>query len=208
MLKNNLFTLVLVIFLALGLLGCEKREIKNLNSPGKNIICFGDSITFGYGVKPGEDYPTALSKIMSTPVINAGLDGDTSLTALKRIKGDVLDKEPFLVLIEFCGNDFLKGVPLDSTIDNIRLIVQQIQAQGAIAAVVDVSAGLFLRDYRFKLSKLAQETGSIFIPAALSGILTDPSMKSDFMHPNSQGYKIVAQRIYSVIRPYLKTKKD
>ena len=205
--KNNLLVLVFAGSLALWLFGCAKKEIKNLNSNGKNIICFGDSITFGYGVKPGEDYPTALSKMINMPVINAGLDGDTSVTSFKRIKADVLDKKPFLVLIEFCGNDFLKGIPLDATTNNIRIMVRQIQAQGAIAAIVDVSAGLFLRDYRLRFFKLAQESGSIFIPAVLSGIITNPSMKSDFMHPNTEGYKIVAQRIYRAVNPYLKAHK-
>ncbi len=205
--KNNLLVFVSVSFLFLGLFGCAKREIKNINSQGKSIICFGDSLTFGYGVKPGEDYPTALSKMINMPVINAGLDGDTSITAFKRIKADVLGKEPFLVLIEFCGNDFLKSIPLDATTNNIRIMIRQIQAQGAITAIVDVSAGLFLRDYRLKFVKLAQETGSIFIPAVLSGIITNPSMKSDFMHPNAEGYKIVAQRIYRAVNPYLKAHK-
>jgi len=140
------------------------------------------------------------------PVINAGVDGDTSITALKRIKQDVIDKKPFLVLIEFCGNDFLKDVPQEATLSNIRAIISEIQSKGSIAAIVDVSAGFFLRDYRLKFSSLAQETGSIFIPAVLSGIITNPSMKSDFMHPNKEGYKIIAQRIYRVINPYLRNK--
>ena len=183
-----------------------KREIKNVNSQGKNIICFGDSITFGYGVKPGEDYPSLLSKMTDMPVINAGVDGDTSISAFKRIQKDVLDKKPYLVLVEFCGNDFLKDITPEATVNNIRVMVTKAQEQGAITAIVDVSAGFFLRDYRLKFSKLAKETGSIFIPAVLSGIITNPSMKSDFMHPNKEGYKIVAQRIYRAISPYLKHK--
>ena len=209
MLKTRIcWAIALLGFSVIGLSACVKKEIKNINSKGKNIICFGDSITFGYGVKPGEDYPTVLSKMTDMPVINAGVDGDTSIDALKRLKADALDREPFLVLVEFCGNDFLKGVPLDTTTSNIKVMIQQIQAQGAITAIVDVSAGLFLRDYRLKLSNLADGTGSIFIPAVLSGIITNPSMKSDFMHPNIAGYKIVAQRIYRAINPYLKTKQD
>ena len=137
-------------------------------------------------------------------VINAGVDGDTSISAFNRIKKDVLDKKPFLVLIEFCGNDFLKDIPQETTVNNIREMIFQAQEQGAITAVVDVSAGFFLRDYRVKFSKLARETGSIFIPAVLSGIITNPSMKSDFMHPNPEGYKIIAQRVYRAINPYLK----
>ena len=209
MLKNKRFwVMVLLGFGLVGISACAKKEIKNIDSEGEELICFGDSITFGYGVKPGEDYPTLLSKMTNMPVINAGLDGDTSITALKRIKADVLDRKPFLVLVEFCGNDFLKDVPQDATINNIREMVLKIQKEGAITAIVDVSAGLFLRDYRVKFSKLAEETGSIFVPAVLSGIITNPSMKSDFMHPNPQGYKIIAERIYRAINPYLESRKD
>ncbi|MDO8661784.1 MAG: GDSL-type esterase/lipase family protein [Candidatus Omnitrophota bacterium] len=196
--------LTLLGFCAFVLSSCVKKEIKNTNSSGKNIICFGDSITFGYGVNPGQDYPTHLAKMVNRPVINAGVDGDTSIEGSKRIKRDVLDKQPYLVLIEFTGNDFLKKVPLYTTIDNLKEMIRQIQGAGAITAIVDVSAGLFLLDYRIQLSKLARETESIFIPATLSGIITNPSMKSDFMHPNAGGYVIVAQRVCRGIEDYIK----
>jgi len=196
--------LILLGFCAFALSSCLKKEIKNTRSSGKNIICFGDSITFGYGVNAGQDYPANLAKLVDRPVINAGVDGDTSSEGLKRIKRDVLDKQPYLVLIEFTGNDFLKKAPLYTTIDNLKEMIRQIQDAGAITAIVDVSAGLFLLDYRIQLSKLAHETESIFIPATLSGIITNPSMKSDFMHPNASGYVIVAKRAYRGISDYLK----
>jgi len=211
MLKNKLKRVALaVIILGFGvatLLMNVKREVKNTNSNGKNIICYGDSITFGYGVNLGEDYPTALAKIVNRPVINVGVDGDTSTEGLQRIKQDVLEKEPCIVLIEFTGNDFLKKIPMDLTIRNIKKMVREIQSAGAMTAIVDVSAGLFLLDYRIRLFLLSRQTGSIFIPATLSGIITNPSMKSDFMHPNASGYKIVAQRVYLAIEPYLNESK-
>ena len=84
-------------------------------------------------------------------------------------------------------------------------MILKAQGQGAITAIVDVSAGFFLRDYREKFARLAKDTGSIFVPAVLSGIITNPAMKSDFMHPNQEGYRIIAQRIYRAISPYLKS---
>ena len=197
----------LVLFLLVLTAGCAKQEIKNLNSKGKNIICFGDSITFGYGVNPGEDYPTVLSRIAGIPVFNKGVDGDTSFDGLKRVKSDVLDNDPALVIVEFAGNDFLKKVPFEATVRNTREIVRNIQAQGAIVAIADISAGFFLREYRKALARIAREEGAIFIPSILGGIITNPSMKSDFFHPNAAGYKIIAQRIYRAIFPYLKSKK-
>ena len=138
----------LVIILSIALSGCVKQEIKNLHAKGNSIICFGDSITFGYGANPGEDYPTALGKMTKLSVINAGVDGDTSFAALERLKQDVLSKNPRLVIVEFCGNDFLKKIPRETTVKNLNEIIDRIQAQGIMVALVDISAGMFFKEYR------------------------------------------------------------
>lgn len=188
---------------AIGLIGMRKPEIKNADSRGKNIICFGDSITWGYGVNPGEDFPSILAKMVSFPVINAGIDGDTTQEAIKRLTLDVLEREPLLVIIEFGGNDFLRKIPKEITMKNIREMVDKSQGQGAMVAIADISSGMFLKEYRTEFSKLAKEKQVIFIPSILSGIITNPSLKSDFIHPNAGGYKLITQRIYRTIIPYL-----
>jgi len=209
--KNNNFrpsSIVLrlssVIFIILTLVGCGKVEIKNFGAKGKNIICFGDSITFGYGAGPGEDYPTNLAKLTSIPVINAGVSGDTTIEALKRLDADVLSKKPRLVIVEFCGNDFLKKVPLADTVKNLNQIIDRIQDKGIMVALVDISAGMFFQEYRAEFKKLARKKMAIFIPSVLNKIITNPAMKSDFLHPNAAGYQVVASRIYQKIEPYLK----
>ncbi len=201
--KNKLLVLLFYCFIVLLLAGCAKREIKNIDSKGRNIVCFGDSITFGYGAEPGGDYPSALTKMTRIPVINAGIDGDTSTEAIKRIKSDVLDRDPLLVIVEFGGNDFLTKIPQEITLNNMREIIDKIQAQGAMVAVVDISTGMILKEYHSAFYNLAGEKGAIFIPPILSGIITNPRLKSDFIHPNADGYNVIAQRIYRVITPYL-----
>jgi acyl-CoA thioesterase-1 len=188
----------------IGLIGCANREIRNADSKGKNIICFGDSITFGYGAGQGQDYPSALAKMVEFPVINAGIDGDTTTEALKRLKSDVLDRDPLLVVVEFGGNDFLRKIPNDVTINNIKEMVERIQAKGAMVAIVDISAGILLSEYRKAFYDMAREKQAIFIPKILSGIITSPNLKSDFIHPNADGYKVIAQKIYREIMPCLK----
>jgi lysophospholipase L1-like esterase len=201
-------TKVLVIGLlgywAIGLMGCSKREIKNLDAKGDTIICFGDSITCGYGAEAGEDYPAELAKLTKMRVVNSGINGDTSRQGIARIGQDVLAQQPRLVIIEFCGNDFLKKVPYDETLKNLRLMVQRAQEEGILVAVVDISAGMFMREYRRDFRKIANEEGAIFISQALKGIITNPSMKGDFLHPNAAGYKLLAQRVYTAVKPYLK----
>jgi acyl-CoA thioesterase-1 len=194
---------LLVIFLII-LCGCAKPEIRNLNAKGENIICFGDSITFGYGANPGEDYPAILSQMVKFPVINAGVDGDTSFEALERLEKDVLDQNPRLVIVEFCGNDFLKKIPKEDTVKNLAVIIERIQQKGAMVALVDISSGMFFQEYRRVFKKLAAEKKAILIPLLLNRIITNPAMKSDFFHPNARGYQLIAKRIYQAIAPYLK----
>ena len=200
---NRLLIIGLLCCCAVILVGCSKKEIKNIGARGKTIVCFGDSITFGYGVNPGEGYPSALAKQLNIPVINAGIDGDTSTEALKRLDADVLSRDPLLVIIEFGGNDFLRQVPKEITVNNIKQMVERVQAHGAMVAIADISAGIFMREYRLAYRKIAQEKSAIFIPSILSGIITNPSMKSDFLHPNAPGYKIIAEDIFRAIKPFL-----
>ncbi|MDD4893913.1 MAG: GDSL-type esterase/lipase family protein [Candidatus Omnitrophica bacterium] len=205
--KNN-YKPGILFFILFGLAvvfsaGCAKTEVRNIDSSGKSIVCFGDSITFGYGAEPGGDYPSALAKMTSIPVINAGIDGDTSTEALERVKSDVLDRNPIMVIVEFGGNDFLRKIPQDVTLNNMGKIIDAAHAGGAMVAVVDISTGLILKQYRSAFYNLAREKGAIFIPHVLNGIITNPSLKSDFIHPNAAGYNVIAQRIYRTITPYI-----
>jgi len=186
------------------LAGYAKQEVRNLGAKGDCIICFGDSITFGYGASIGEDYPTALARMVKLPVVNAGVDGDTSFAALARIEKDVLSKEPVLVIVEFCGSDFIKKIPRETTVKNLGEIIDRIQEKGAMVALVDISAGPFFQEYRSAFKKLASQKKAIFVPVVMYKIITNPAMKSDFFHPNARGYKVIAERVYKAISGYIK----
>lgn len=205
--KERILLFLTCWIFTLFLIGCAQKEIKNINSTGNNIICFGDSLTFGYGAQPGEDFPHVLETMISFPVINSGLDGDSSVSALKRLKIDVLDREPLLVIIEFGGNDFLRRVPLVATLSNVEEMIVKIQASGAMVAIADISIGIVMDDYSKGFKKLSEKHKTIYIPDLLKGILGNSSLRSDLIHPNAQGYKILAQRIYRYIIPHLNRNK-
>lgn len=201
--KKIKLRLIGVIFMV-TLCGCAKPEIKNLDAQGSSIICFGDSITFGYGANAGEDYPMVLGKLVRLPVINSGVDGDTTFAALERLENDVLNKNPRLVIVEFCGNDFIKKIPKENTVKNLAKIIDRIQERGAMVALADISAGVFFQEYRAAFKKLAAQKKAIFIPVLLNKIVTNPAMKSDFFHPNARGYQVIAKRVYQAISEYIK----
>jgi len=192
-----------LVFLCGSLSGCGP-QVKNLNSTGSSIICFGDSLTAGEGAGPGEDYPSVLAGRLKQPVINAGVPGDTTRDGLARIRTDVLDRGPKLVIVEFGGNDFLHQLPRDETFGNLGQMVDLIQQKGAAVALVDLGVDLTLGSgYREGMRRLARRKGAILIPDVLKGIFADPDLKSDQIHPNGRGYAVMAQRVYIGLKPYL-----
>lgn len=195
---KKIFLLFLIFFT-----GCS-YPIKNLDSKGTKIICFGDSITSGEGLANKEEaFPSLLGRLLNREVINAGRSGDTTSLALERLEKDVLQKDPYLVIVELGGNDFLQRIALSSTLENLKEMILRIQDKGAIVVLVDVSCGFILSSYREAYKNLAKQTGSIFVSQVLRGIFDQPSLKTDFLHPNSSGHQIIAERLYKAIKKYL-----
>src|SRR5437763_16370406 len=87
-------------------------KVRNLDSRGANVFAFGDSLTAGYGAQAGQDYPSRLSALLGEPVLNAGVSGDTTESALARLDDAVLTRDPRIVIVGLGGNDFLGGVPV------------------------------------------------------------------------------------------------
>ena len=184
--------------------GCSSRpNVANLDSQGTAIICFGDSLTQGVGASPGHEYPSLLGGILGREVINAGVGGETTADALRRLDADVLEKNPRLVIVELGGNDFLQQLPVQDTFANLETIVRRIQEHGAMVVLVGVSPGLLADTTRGEYEQVARARRAAFVPNILAGILADPTLKSDGIHPNDSGYEKIAQRIARAIRPLL-----
>ncbi len=191
------------LLLPLVILSCSPRNISHLDSKGKTIVCFGDSLTEGYGVNPGEDFPSLLGKYFSIPVINSGQSGETTRDAIRRIDRDVLAHNPKLVIIEFGANDFFKQIPKEETLKNMEEIVSNIHKTGAMTAIAIVKVGLIRNRYKSGFEKIAKKYGSIIIPDVMKDIINNPKLKYDGIHPNAEGYKIIAEQISERISPYI-----
>lgn len=203
MIRNKLLVIALLSYSVIALTGCAKREIKNIDSRGENIICFGDSLTAGEGAEPGNDYPSILARQIALPVINAGEAGDTTYNALKRLQRDVLKKEPLMVIIVLGGNDFLKKVPPQETFKNLEIIVERVQNAGAIVVLAELHSGIILSGYAKGYRRIARKYKAVLIPELLDGIINKANLKSDHIHPNASGYKIMAKRIANAVQPII-----
>ncbi|OGQ78246.1 MAG: hypothetical protein A3F90_00445 [Deltaproteobacteria bacterium RIFCSPLOWO2_12_FULL_60_19] len=202
---SRIFSALLLTGLLLA--SCERSasfsDIRNLSSRGENIVCFGDSLTEGVGAGSGEDYPSLLSRQIAQPVINAGRRGDTSADGLARLDREVLERNPRLVIVLFGGNDFLRTIPAGETKKNLAEIVKRIHERGAMVVVAGLRLGLFTDEYGPIYREIAEKNGALYIPEVLEGILNDPKLKSDAIHPNAAGYRLMAERIVEQVKPLL-----
>jgi acyl-CoA thioesterase I len=170
---------------------------------GTNIIAFGDSLVAGHGSTPGNDFVSLLSRRVAVPIINAGHGGDTTAAALGRVDGDVLARNPRIVIVLLGGNDFLRRVPKEQTFANLATIVERIRARGAAVVLVAVNVGLWRDPYGDEYEKLARRTSAGLVPDILDDILGDQQLMADSIHPNDLGYRIVADRVEPVLRELL-----
>jgi lysophospholipase L1-like esterase len=195
-----------LLLIGISLSSCAGESydrIRNLRSAGQTLVCFGDSMTEGVGAGQGEDYPSVLSRLIVAPVVNAGQRGDTTAAALERLASDVLDKNPRLVIVLLGGNDFLRQVPIGDTRKNLEAIVQRIQERGAMVVITGMKLGLFTDEYGAMVENIAEKFGALLVPQVTKGILTDSKLRSDPIHPNGAGYRLIAERIAEKVRPLL-----
>lgn len=181
----------------------DLRRVANLGAPGDLVVFFGDSITQGYGVRPEESFPSLVAQALDVPFVNAGVPGDTMAAGLARIERDVLAHRPRLAVVEFGGNDFLRRVPMNDTLRSLETIVGTLIQEGMMVAILHVHAGmgddLYLKGYR----AVADRHGAVLIPDILGGVLTNPGLKSDAIHPNAKGHRVIADRVIKTLRPLL-----
>lgn len=202
--KKTIICLLLGLAVLIGYrLLIRTPDIQNTNPSGENIICFGDSLTYGTGATAGMDYPSQLSSMISKPVINAGVPGDTTASALARLEKNVLFRSPRIVLVALGGNDLKNGVPSEEARHNLRIIIESIQNQGALVIVGGIDIPFWGKGFGEIYKQLSNELGAVLIPNVLDGIIGNRRLMSDRIHPNNEGYTVMAQMFYEAIKPYV-----
>jgi lysophospholipase L1-like esterase len=171
---------------------------------GERVIAFGDSLVEGVGASTGRDVVSLLSARVGVPIVNAGRSGDTTGTALARLDSAVLSRRPRVVIVVLGGNDFLRRVPHEETFANLDAIVDRIRERGAAVILVGLSFGVLTDTYGDRYEDLARRTSSGLVPDILAGILGQPDLMADHIHPNDRGYRMMADRIEPALRELLK----
>ncbi len=169
---------------------------------GAKVLALGDSITFGTGAAPGEDWPRLLADRIGWDIVNAGVPGDTAQNARSRLAPLLSEHQPALVIIELGGNDFLRRRAPALVKEDLRDLVRQAKAQGAQVVLVGVPAPNLLAAVASRLAdaplypELAKEEGVALVADVLSEVLSDPALQADPIHPNARGYQQLAEGLY------------
>lgn len=169
------------------------------------ILALGTSLTQGYGLPPGTEYPavleTALKKAGTNAiVINAGVSGDTSAGGLARLDWSLAD-HPDAAIVELGSNDALRGLPPDETKKNLSAILGKLKNARVPVLLLGMKAPRNLgRDYAKEFDPiypgLAEKFGVLFYPFVLDGVAMNPKLnQADGMHPNPAGVKIIVKRL-------------
>ncbi len=191
-----------------GLAGCgDGGDDLHLTSSGTTIVCFGDSVTAGSGAAADRSYPARLEEYLGVPVINAGRPGDTTADGLDRL-ARILELDPWLVVVELGGNDFLRRLPVERAEDNLAGIVGALTAQGVAVVLIEVEPPMLGGGYSGLHRRLAERFGVRLVEGVVEEVLSDPGRKSDQIHPNAAGYADIARAVARVVHPLVEERQQ
>ncbi len=194
---QRFFLALIVVFL---LAACERAPTLPKLATHDVIVAFGDSLTHGTGAASDAAYPAVLAALTGRTVINAGVPGDTTTTGLARLPEVLAEHKPRLVLLCLGGNDMLRKDPAAATENNLRLLVQTIRASGADVVLVGVPEPKLFGGAPDFYARVAQDMQLPLEADVFNDVLKDNRLKSDPIHANAAGYRVVAERLAEFLR--------
>lgn len=183
----------------------------------KTIIFFGDSLTAGYGLDPLQAFPALIQEKINARgwqfrAVNAGLSGETTAGGLRRVDW-VLQRPIDVFVLALGANDGLRGLPVEEAKKNLQAIMERVR--GKYPQVKLVLAGMQMpsnlgKDYttRFRdiFPELARANNAALIPFLLQGVAGKPELNlPDGIHPSAAGQEIVAENVWTVLEPVLRS---
>jgi acyl-CoA thioesterase I len=199
----------------LSLLGAAVLLSTTLHAaaPSRTLVCFGDSITAGYGLDESQSYPAALEPLLSSRgyhyhVVNKGVSGDTTKDAVARVNS-IVALHPEVVVVEFGGNDGLRGLPLDATRRNLDSVLTTLRAAKIGILLVGITlppnyGADYIQSFNAVYRDAASKHHLPLMPMLYDGIYTVPgTIQEDGIHPTAKGSKLIAEHLVPLLLPLL-----
>ena len=194
--------------------GAESPEVaREPRGDAPKVLFVGTSLTAGYGLTPELAYPSVIARLaeadgLPIQIVNAGLSGETSAGALRRMDW-ILRAPADVIVIETGANDALRGLDPDSTRANLERIIARIRQALPRAQVVLVQMeappnyGIgYVRRFRAMYGDVARAEDVALAPFLLDGVAGLPELnQADGIHPNRRGAELVAANVWRALKP-------
>jgi acyl-CoA thioesterase-1 len=205
---------LILLAACLSSLSIYAAPVKPVPASTPQIVCFGDSITAGHGVDPGQSYPDYIQSALDARgyhyrIVNRGVSGDTSKDAVDRLK-DVLQLHAAVVIVEFGGNDGLRGLPMSVTRANLDTIVSSLRAAGSKVLLAGITLPPnYGPDYIHQFDETYRAVAAKYhvplLPMLYANVYTVPgTIQEDGIHPTAKGAQLVAQNFLPLLLPMLR----
>lgn len=161
-----------------------------------DIVAFGDSLTEGVGAANTRGYVSRLGEEYSVDILNKGIRRHQSKHLLERVDRDVLAYKPKVVVMTVGGNDVLRGVPFETFAQNLRTLFTIFKNNDITVLYLGVKTSRFGDDNQTALQALCDSFDNVvYVPNVLDGILFNPFLLSDMIHPDDEGYQQITQKV-------------
>ena len=189
------------------------EPVNNSQDKRPLVVCFGDSLTAGYGTEAGQTYPDYLQAELDSRgykyrVVNAGISGNTTKDGLERVNS-IIARKPAVVIVEFGGNDGLRGLRIEDTRNNLDKILQSLKTSGTKIVLAGITLPPdygpdYIKQFNTTYSLLAQKYHVPTLPFLLKGVFgVDGMMQPDRTHATASGNKVVANNVLPFVTPLL-----
>jgi acyl-CoA thioesterase-1 len=178
------------------------------------LVCYGDSITAGYGLRSGQAFPEALQRDLDArgyhyKVNNQGTSGATSKDAAAGLRS-ILQLHPDVVIVEFGGNDGLRGLPLEQTRRNLDTVLTALENAHTKILLAGITlppnyGGDYIQSFEQLFRELATKHHAAFVPMIYKDLVNVPgTIQADGIHPTAKGSEIIARTLMPALTPLLK----
>jgi acyl-CoA thioesterase-1 len=190
--------LALALFAALA--GCGRSPQLAPLARDAVVLAFGDSLTYGTGAGEAQSYPAQLEQLIARRVVRSGVPGEVTAAALARLPGALEAHAPKLLILCIGGNDFLRNLSKSAAAQNVRAMVALAKARGIDVLLIGTpEKGITVTPPAF-YAEIAEAYDIPYEGKVIGQVLRDNALKSDPIHPNAQGYRLIAVRVAELLR--------
>jgi len=185
---------------ALALAACGDAPKLARLAPDAVVLAFGDSLTYGTGAAETDSYPAQLERLIGRKVVRAGVPGEVTAAALERLPAALDEHQPKLLLLCIGGNDLLRNLGIAQAAENLRKMIALAKGRGVDVLLIGApEKGLMVTPPKF-YAEIAQQFGLPYEGKVLGEILRNSELKSDPIHPNARGYRLMAERVAELLK--------